>query len=232
MNCKQYQEKILDSLAAGAANLSPEIAAHQNSCTLCAEFYQAHQRLFHGIDTGLQSLVNQPVPPSLLPTVRARLDENPMPQRAWFLSWNPVAVAALAILAVAVSYALHRPHSSVNSGQIASTSQQHSTTAQVVRDKTTMQADPKAASVLPGTNHKVVVAPRNAPASSVDVPEVIVLAEERQAFAKFIADAPVGGPVVLAMAQPANPESDEPIDIALLRIEPLEVQSMDVPGGE
>jgi len=100
MNCKGCQRKILDSLAAGFATLAPEIAAHQNSCPACAEFYQAHQKLFHSIDAALQSFANQPAPPYLLPTIRARLGAASSPN--WAIpAWIPVA--ALVLLAFLLS---------------------------------------------------------------------------------------------------------------------------------
>lgn len=73
MNCKQCQQRVLDALAAGASHLAPEVTAHRNYCSTCTEFFMRQQNLFQSIDAGLQSVANQPVPPSLLPMVRARI---------------------------------------------------------------------------------------------------------------------------------------------------------------
>lgn len=223
MNCQQCQQKILDSLASGASHVTPEVAAHQNSCPACAQFFATQQNLFHAIDAGLQSFVNQPVPPSLLPTVRARLDENSEARRSVFVSLGLASIAALAILAFAVPYALYRPHNAVNSEKLASTSRQQAAAPQVVGDATTIQAHPEAVRVLPVSNHG-----RNA----TKVPEVIVPAEERQAFAKFLAEAPQRPQVALAFTHPATGVSGALNETALLRIDPVEVKSLDGTDNE
>jgi anti-sigma factor RsiW len=207
MNCKKCQEEILDALAAGVSQVAPEVAAHQNSCPACAQFFATQQNLFHSIDATLQSLVNQPVPPSFLPTVRARLDENFMAPRSWLLTWHLAGVAALAVLVFLVSYALHRPDSALSPGQIASTTQPWSAVLQVVRDNSTMREPRDAAPVLP-----VSIPKRHASASvPTSEPEVIVLAEEREAFAKFVAEVPEQPQVVVGLTHPAPDTLDAPI---------------------
>ena len=223
MNCQRCQQSIVDSLAVGASHVSPEVMAHQQSCPACAQFFATEGNLFRAIDAGLRSVVNQPLPPSLLPTVRARLGENAVPQRTWLLGWNLAAVVALAILAFAVSHALLRRHSAVNSEPITSTSRQLSTPPQVPRDNATIQAQPEAVRVLPVSNRE-----RNAHALATEAPEVIVSAEEREAFAKFVAEVPEQPTqVALALTHPASGAFDAPSGTALLRIDLVEVNSLD-----
>lgn len=66
MNCKQCQQKILESLADGG-DAAAEISIHQESCAFCREFFAIQQNLFQSVDVALRSIANQPVPPRLLP---------------------------------------------------------------------------------------------------------------------------------------------------------------------
>jgi hypothetical protein len=219
MNCQQCQEKILDALAAGANHVAPEIAAHQSSCPACARFFATQQSLLQSIDATLQSVVNQPVPPSLLPAVRTRLHEGPAPQRSRLLSWNLAAVASLAIIAFVASYALHRPGNAVSSRQVVSSPPRQSVAPQVVRHNATTRLRPSATRVLPVST----------PAGT---PEVIVLAEEREAFAKFVAEVPEQPQVAVAITHPAPAASDTPIEIALLHIERIQLKPLDPTATE
>jgi len=66
------------------------------------------------------------------------------------------------------------------------------------------------------------------PAPAEPVPEVIVLAEERQAFAKLVAELPKEKEVALALTRPAPAVPDVPVEIALLMIGIVEVKPLEV----
>jgi hypothetical protein len=218
MNCRECQTKILESLAA-SENVVPDVATHQSACAACAAFYREQQELFRRVDAGLQSLVNQPVPPALLPSVRARMDEVPAGPSAWWPAWSLTVVAAAAVLALGINYILQRPHSIASSGQIASVSPLRRVAPEGVRDNAKPPLRPNVAHVSPVSKHKSATGD----VSPAAAPQVIVLAEERQAFTKFIADVPAGGAAALAQVQPTQPETIDPTEIALLKIEPLQV---------
>jgi hypothetical protein len=217
MNCKQCQQRILDALAAGASHLTPEVTAHRNSCSACAEFFMRQQHLFQSIDAGLQFIVNQPVPPSLLPSIRVRAHEDPGLQRASFPSWSLAAIVAAIILALTVSYSIRHPRRALDSSQIASSSPPQTAAPPLVRDAATIRSQPDAVRVLKASTPK-----RHVPAlSSAGTQEVIVLAEERQAFVRFAAEVPQQPQVAVAFARPTP--QDAPIEIALLHIDRLEL---------
>jgi hypothetical protein len=218
MNCKQCQEQIRKTLAAGSELPTAEVFAHQSSCPLCSEFYDAQLNLFQAVDAGLRSLVNHPVPPSLLPGVCARMDEKNLPQRDWIPGWGYAAVAAAAILAVSVVFALRR--------QVSPPSLQGNTTVasrSVANRHPATQPPRKPGGVAPTTRVKPVVAA----VSSAAAPEVIVLAEERQAFAEFVAEVPERREVALALTQPAQAATDAPVEIAFLQIKEVEVKPLE-----
>ena len=219
MNCKQYQEKITETLAAGISIL-PDIAAHQNSCATCGAFYAAQQSLFESIDTGLRSLVNQPVPSSLLPFVRSRLNENPASGSASIPGWSVAVVAAVALLAVSIGFSLRRhTRPGVNSAENRAT---------VSRGINKPQLTAQAHNELPKKDSPRTTERRVATVSPpTPEPEVIVLAEEREAFAEFVAEVPEEPSVALALTQPSPESADEPLEIALLRIDGLEVKPLE-----
>ena len=120
MNCKQCQEKIIDSLAGGAGGLAPDIAAHQHSCMACHEFYEAQAQLFASMGAELHSVVNRPVPPSFLPSLHMRLGDKPVAERSWIPRRRAALFAAVVILAFSLGYVLRRPVPQPDSQQRAS----------------------------------------------------------------------------------------------------------------
>lgn len=108
MSCEGYQEKLVETLAAGEGALGGELAAHVRVCVACRKFYEAQVHLFGAIDSGVRAMVNETVSASLLPGVRARMEEARMGS-SWFFTLMPVAgmlVAALLIVVPLVRYGL------------------------------------------------------------------------------------------------------------------------------
>jgi hypothetical protein len=221
MNCQQCRKKIRDSLAAGESRLAIEVTAHENSCEVCHQFHAAKLDLFRSLEVGLRMIVNAQVPPSLLPGVRARLDQEPVSHLAAMPRWTFVAVAAVAILAMSAAYTLWHPPKPFSLPQTVSTAAPQSA-GNLETSTTPLQEFPKVFSPLRST-HFV------RPGSSTSAPQVIVSAEERQAYAKFVAETPEQEADTLALAPPGQPvpeAAEDPAEIALLQIESLEVKPL------
>jgi hypothetical protein len=227
MNCQRCQQQISESLATGASVLPPEVAAHESSCLSCREFYAAQQTLFQSIDAGLHSFANQPVPPSLLPSVRARLDDMPAAQPSLIPHWRTVVVAAVAILALAVSYALRRPIPQPDFQQHASVAVQSTEDRQAAAPETHPEGPEVARASAPAHVSASLLAKRASTSTSSSASEVIVLPEERAAFAQFVAEVPTEREVALALTQPAAPMPDAAVQIALLQIAEVEVKPLE-----
>ena len=103
MNCRHAQRKITEWLAAGATRVPSKVLAHQQSCAACRDYFQKEQALFASISSGLHAVANPPVPPSLIPGVRARI-ENMVPSRHF---WPYVLWAAA--VAVVIAFAMLLP---------------------------------------------------------------------------------------------------------------------------
>ena len=108
MNCEQIQQEIRDHFAAGEPAIPARLMTHQESCSECRDYFQSHASLFRAIDQGLSSIANSPVPPSLLPAVRARLAGQPAGHSFRFHGW-PLAALATAALVVVFAFFWHRP---------------------------------------------------------------------------------------------------------------------------
>lgn len=100
MPCESFKSAL--SEAAAGAPASPALRSHLIVCADCRAALAAEESLFASIDTGLRSLANAEVPASLIPSVRARLNE-PAPRKRWLL---PILVPAAAALILA-AYAAH-----------------------------------------------------------------------------------------------------------------------------
>src|SRR5271166_6063082 len=109
MNCNNAKQQITDTLAAGQAELGPEITIHLQACEGCRAFYVQQAKLFRAIGSGLHAIANEPVPPSLLPGIRVQLGDQSVIRRAWIPRWGLAVVAAAIILTVSVGYVKRRP---------------------------------------------------------------------------------------------------------------------------
>jgi predicted anti-sigma-YlaC factor YlaD len=224
MNCARCREHILATLAAGQRVLKLDAAEHLQSCARCSEYFYSQRELFRSIDAGLRSLVNKPVPASLLPGVRMRLDEQPSLARNATFRWQLAAVSAAVLLAVGVSYSFHQATPPVRPSADTVVSKQALSTA---------PSSIKAAAPLPQLSRakttKQHIPPTPVPAHTA--PEVIVSAEERQAFARFLADSPEPADMA-ALARAAQERSEDAVEIALLQIKTLEVKPLDETASE
>jgi len=91
MPCNAYKDAL--SEAAAGASISSALRSHLESCADCRVALAGEQALYASIDAGLRVVANAAVPPALVSSVRAHLDEQPAP-RPWFVPvFVPVAAA-------------------------------------------------------------------------------------------------------------------------------------------
>src|SRR5258708_8469628 len=181
MNCERYKEKMVEALASGESSPARDIAIHLRTCEECKRFYEAQVNLFGAIDSGVRAMANDTVPASLLPRVRARIEEVRAPRLVWRPAWGVVAIAAM-ILVVSLGFVRR-------SGSLRDTGLTKAPTAVAIRTETVpfMAMPRKAASAA--------VNPRRRPGNktemridrSREVPEAIALAEQRKAFRRVCA---------------------------------------------
>jgi len=102
MSCESFHDALIEAAASGEEPRG-ELRAHLKECAACRGAFEQEQALFAAMDSGLRSVANAKVPPSLLPRVRAAIDEAPAPAPAWSPMWFVLAGASamLAIVFVA-----------------------------------------------------------------------------------------------------------------------------------
>jgi hypothetical protein len=221
MKCEKHQGKILETLAAGGV-FSGELSTHCQACPACRSFYEQQASLFRSIDAGLRAMANHEAPPSFLPGVRGRFAELTVSRRAWVPRWSfSVALAVVVILGLSLGYVRLRPESRPNSLENVAAS------AGAMGNRE-LEPQPLIESSTASIRHHNGTRSRDlSPVPSTAAPEVIVLEEDRQAFAKFVARIPRERDVALALTQPAPSISDGSVEISLLQIESVEVKPLE-----
>jgi hypothetical protein len=109
MPCKHYKDALVETAASGAEPRG-ELRAHLAECADCRAAFEEEQALFASINAGLHITANSEVPASLLPRVRARLDEESAPRRIWVSNWFVLASAAVMVVAFFAARVLWRPN--------------------------------------------------------------------------------------------------------------------------
>jgi len=97
MPCQHYKDALIEA-AANAAEPQGDLRTHLASCAVCRATFEQEQSLFASIDAGLHVTANAEVTASLLPRVRARLDEESVPRRSWLTNWLVMASAAVMVV--------------------------------------------------------------------------------------------------------------------------------------
>ena len=109
MPCQHYKEALIEA-AASSGDPQGELRAHLDVCDACRAAFEQEQSLFASIDAGLHVTANAEMPASLLPRVRARLDEESAPHRIWATNWLVLASAAVMVVAFFAARAVWRPN--------------------------------------------------------------------------------------------------------------------------
>jgi len=99
MPCKHYKEALIEAAASGTEPQG-DLRAHVSDCAACRAAFEQEQSLFASIDGGLQVTANAEMPASLLPRVRAQLDDPSVSRRSWVPAWAVIAATAALVLAV------------------------------------------------------------------------------------------------------------------------------------
>ena len=106
MPCEHYKDALIDAAASGVAPCE-ELRAHLAECLPCREAFLNGQSLFAAIDSGLHTVANSEVPPSLFFRVRIALEETSR-KPAWFSDALVLATAAGIVLAVFATHTIRR----------------------------------------------------------------------------------------------------------------------------
>ena len=107
MPCQHYKDALIEAAASGFQPQG-DLRAHVNACDSCCAAFEQEQSLFSSIDAGLQVTANAEMPPSLLPRVRARLQQESALSRSWLTNWLVLASAAGVLVTLFAVHAVWR----------------------------------------------------------------------------------------------------------------------------
>ena len=225
MNCRSAQEKIVAAIASRESALCGDLDQHVRECTGCRAFLASQASLASAIDSHLRLIANQPVPPSLLPRVRARLEQETAPRQS-ILRWQFAAFTTVVVLLAAAAI---RMRDSDNPERPTET------TAKVAPESPHVNRPPTAS---PQINQPAPKIPRGAAIRKASVsghssaPEVLILPEEWQAFHRFVSEISKDQDSAKALISAAPGNGDAPVEIALLTIENVQVKPLEGTDSE
>lgn len=221
MPCQPYKDALVQTAASGAEPAA-ELRKHLAACAECRSAFALEQSLFASIDSGLRLTANSEVPASLLPRIRARLDETPTHARFWSANRLVFASAAALLLASVTAYALLRTR---KDNPPANTAQTTSPSAPAKSSQPALapsSPDKKSLASLPNT--LVVRAPMRHPRPTLatSAPEVIVPPDEELLLTNYAQQwRRRKQPLLLA-------EAATEIDFPLLQVLPIQITELDV----
>ena len=217
MPCEHYKDALIDT-AAGGAGPQGELRAHLASCPSCREAFTQEQSLFAAIDAGLQVAANAEVPPSLVPRVRAALDEGIVGYAGWNSRWLALAgAAAAAALLFAVTFRHNRPGPLYTNKPTGAASGQPGIPA-VPAPLTSKSSGGVDSPTRPGRHD----APREELVSVTSAPEVLVPRDQELLVASYARQwsSRKRAPLVATNAQQTA--------VALLQVPPIQIAELDV----
>jgi len=229
MPCEHYKDALTEAAATGVGPQGA-LRAHLTACDSCRAAFEQEQSLFTAIDSGLHAAANAEVPPSLLPRVRAGLDEVAVaPPPRWL---QPLVFASAGVALAFVVFLIARPY--------------HATPENVVRQGPVFAPT----AITPGTNAN----PGKIPAAAAETastganpshtarnstffhpvassnPQVLVPADEREALARFVATLSQRSDVATAFLAQTPERKDALVSPDLLQIADIEIKPLE--GGE
>ena len=237
MPCESYQSAL--SEAAAGAPATSALRSHLIVCAACRSALAAEETLFASIDTGLHSVANAEVPSSLIPSVRARMNE-PAPRKRWLLPILVPAAAALLLAAFAARSFRHAPANpskstlSNTTASVPSVEPQAPIVSLPVQENSLTASHPERGqqvAALSPTPRRAAVALAKAETRDVpEVPEVLVPRDQQVLLASYAEQWRTHRyALVTAHAIPQPPL--EPLEISPIQIDVLDVKLMTDSGS-
>ena len=242
MLCEHHKDALIEAAASGVGladapasdTRMAALRAHLESCPSCRAAFDEEQSLFAAINSGLHAAANAEIPPSLIPGVRARLDETVAPR----LRWVPSLVFASAGVTLAlVVFLLARPHHTApeeapKQGLVvvpAPTAPATKTNVERISPESTEIATVRVEPSLASRNST------NLHSAASSNPEVLVPSDEREGLARLVAAMNQRSDIAAALLVPAEKRdallSLEPVQIKDLEIKPLESTETETSDG-
>jgi anti-sigma factor RsiW len=225
--CEDYRAALTDAIAA-AAEPSFELRSHLDACPTCRAASAEETKLFAAIDTGLRATANVEMPASLLPRVRAELNERPVLRHSWVLAGAAMAAAALVAVIVFVR-GFERDMVPTNPQVISAA---HNIPSPGIRPAPPAVAPNETAGLV--EKHRQMRAVKTAPLAASAVAEVAVLvpAGKKQAMDALLAGVRQGQVQAEVLLAEKSEKTLEELQVSPLDISPITVNPLaDVSPG-
>lgn len=221
MPCEPYKEAL--SEAAAGAPASSALRSHLIVCADCRAALAEEQALYASIDAGLRTVANAEVPASLIPSVRARLDER-APRQRWLVPLLAPIAAAL-VLGVFILRSMQRP--TVKPATPAMTAAVAEPGAQGAPTSAKVPTIASSGSLGNVTTARVASRPLATQTQSrPEAPQVLVAHDQEVLLAGY-AEQLQGHRFVRLTAELIPPPSLEPREVAPIQIAPLDVKPLE-----
>jgi hypothetical protein len=214
---------LIEAVASGVQPQG-ELRAHLDACAACHATFAQELTLFSSIDAGLHVTANAEVPASLLPHVRARLDEAAATRRNWMPQWFALASAALMVLAFFGTHAVWRTNVVQKPVETAEKTS--------VPPRVTLPPQKQDLVVVPpveknsDSQHQLAVAKKpkehETPLRAEIMPEVLVPRGEEVLLAEYAAQ------WRLHARAPLLAQNSDATILALLQVAPIQIAELDV----
>jgi hypothetical protein len=224
MPCKSYKDTLIE---AASSDIEPQgdLRAHLASCADCRAAFEQERSLFASIESGLRVAANFEVPASLLPRVRARLDEVPAPRSIWATNWLVWASAAVLVVAFFTARAVWRTPIAHPPAESAANNPLQSPATAPPQTRDSAIEPPQRKNGAP-KNHFAIARNQPAsksPASGESMPEVLVPHDQETLLAAY-AEQWSRRKHPLLVAQDFDPTILPPLQIAPIQIDELGVK--------
>ena len=223
MPCEHCKDALIEAAASGSQPQG-HLRAQLDACASCRAAFEQEQSLFASIDVGLRATANAAVPASLMPRVRARLDETVAAQNRWL---QPLIFAAASVALAFAIFLFARPHPSSPDNQAKQTPQisPSGTPATSARQQSSGAGTRIVSSNANNSQTRGHSTLLRRVASSQ--PEVLVPPDEHEALSRFVATLRERGDVAIALVTPSSDAKGGPASLKRLQIDPLEVKLLE-----
>jgi hypothetical protein len=220
MPCENYREALIEAAAVDSAP-SRELHLHLDACASCREAFREERQLFAAMDGGLRVTANAEVPASLLPRVRAELNQRHVPRRSW-LSAGAAMAAAVALIAVIV-FVRGFGHGTVPTNASVNLLAHRVSPAEI-------QPDPPVVAAIEATSppakNKTVWSAKTAPIVQAEEAAVVVPASEKQAMDALLAGVRQGQVKADVLLAENSEKALEDLQISPLAISPIAMKPL------
>ncbi len=223
MPCEHYKDALIEAAATGGVPRG-ELRAHLGACAFCRTAFAEEQSLVAAIDSGLRTTGNAEVPPSLLPRVRAALDEVATSRRGWTANWLALGAVAALVAVIFGAYSVRRRSSLENPVSTAV----NTSTTNAVRPSPPSEipnSEPFASgSAVPHVRAAIKQNPavHETLASNNPLPEVLIPRDQEVLLAHYAQE------WSRRKRAPLIAESADDATLALLEVAPIQIAQLDV----